>query len=101
MRALRTDFVLVLALALFAPVTATVAHAGTDFRDIAYLQQLLGEVLENENTGAEIEWFNEATGNSGMVRILRTYFPSRRRARSRGTRDGAEQTREGACRTHT
>jgi hypothetical protein len=51
------------------------ALAATDFRDIAYLQARIGQVLEREPTGVEIEWFNEATGNSGMIRILRTYFP--------------------------
>ncbi len=35
MRALRGVFVLVLALALSAPMTATVAHTGTDYRDLA------------------------------------------------------------------
>ena len=47
----------------------------TDDRDIAYLQTRTGQILENEKTGVEIEWLNEATGNSGMIRVLRTYFP--------------------------
>jgi hypothetical protein len=51
------------------------ALAATDFRDIAYLQARIGQVLEREATGVEIEWFNDATGNSGMIRVLRTYFP--------------------------
>jgi hypothetical protein len=60
-------------LAALIPIAAL---AATDFRDISYLQVRIGQVLEREPTGAEIEWLNEATGNSGMIRVLRTYFPS-------------------------
>ncbi len=59
--------------------TATVAHAATDFRDIPYLQARIGKVLEHEPTGAEVEWFNEATGNSGMIRVLNPAFRDPRR----------------------
>ncbi len=62
-----------LPLAALVPIAAL---AATDFRDIPYLQARIGQVLEREPTGAEIEWFNEATGNTGMIRVLRTYFPS-------------------------
>lgn len=51
------------------------AAASVEFRDIPYLQARIGQVLEGEATGAEVEWFNEATGNSGVIRVLRTYFP--------------------------
>jgi hypothetical protein len=62
-----------LPLAALVPIAAL---AATDFRDIPYLQARIGQVLEREPTGAEIEWFNEATGSTGMIRVLRTYFPS-------------------------
>ena len=52
------------------------APAATDFEDIPYLQARINQVLEREPTGAEVEWRNEATGNSGVIRVLKTYFPS-------------------------
>lgn len=52
------------------------AQAATDFEDIPYLQARINQVLEREPTGAEVEWRNEATGNSGVIRVLKTYFPS-------------------------
>jgi len=51
------------------------ALATMDFRDIAYLDVRVRQVLESEPNDAEIKWFNEATGNSGMIRVLRTYWP--------------------------
>ncbi len=48
----------------------------TDFRDVPYLQARINLVLEREPTGAEVEWRNVETGNSGVIRVLRTYFPS-------------------------
>jgi len=55
---------------------AGAASASTDFQDIPYLQARINQVLEHEPTGAEVEWRNEATGNSGVIRVLKTYFPS-------------------------
>jgi len=52
------------------------APAAMDFQDIPYLQARINQVLEREPTGAEIEWHNEATGNTGVIRVLKTYFPS-------------------------
>ncbi len=52
------------------------APAAVDFQDIPYLQARINQVLEREPTGAEIEWHNEATGNTGVIRVLKTYFPS-------------------------
>jgi len=52
------------------------ARAATDFQDIPYLQVRINQVLEREPTGAEVEWRNEATGNAGVIRVLKTYFPS-------------------------
>ncbi len=52
------------------------APAATDFQDIPYLQARINQVLEQEPTGAEVEWHNEATGNAGVIRVLKTYFPS-------------------------
>jgi surface antigen len=52
------------------------AQGATDFQDIPYLQARINQVLEREPTGAEIEWRNEATGNTGVIRVLKTYFPS-------------------------
>ena len=52
------------------------APAATDFEDIPYLQARINQVLEREPTGAEVGWRNEATGNSGVIRVLKTYFPS-------------------------
>jgi surface antigen len=52
------------------------APAATDFQDIPYLQARINQVLEREPTGAEVEWRNEATGNAGVIRVLKTYFPS-------------------------
>jgi 17 kDa outer membrane surface antigen len=54
----------------------SVAAAQSDFEDIPYLQVRINQVLEREPTGAEVEWHNEATGNSGVIRVLKTYFPS-------------------------
>lgn len=52
------------------------ARAVSDFRDVPYLQARINLALEREPTGAEVEWRNEETGNSGVIRVLRTYFPS-------------------------
>ncbi len=52
------------------------APGAMDFQDIPYLQARINQVLEREPTGAEIEWHNEATGNTGVIRVLKTYFPS-------------------------
>ncbi len=49
-------------------------RAAPDFRDIPYLQARIGQVLERERDGAEVEWLNEATGNLGTIRVLRTYY---------------------------
>ncbi len=53
---------------------AALATAATDFRDIPYLQARVGQVLESAPNGTEVEWFNEATGNAGVVRVLKTYY---------------------------
>ena len=55
---------------------AGAAPAATDFQDIPFLQARINQVLEHEPTGAEIQWRNEATGNAGVIRVLKTYFPS-------------------------
>ena len=52
------------------------AGAATDFQDIPYMQSRINQVLEREPTGTEVEWRNQATGNAGVIRVLRTYFPS-------------------------
>lgn len=52
------------------------ATAATDFQDIPYLQARINQILESEPTGAEVEWRNQATGNTGVIRVLKTYFPS-------------------------
>lgn len=53
---------------------AALAAAATDFRDIPYLQARVGQILETAPTGSEAEWFNEVTGNAGVVRVLKTYY---------------------------
>jgi 17 kDa outer membrane surface antigen len=60
----------------FLGLFSVVAAASSDFEDIPYLQVRINQVLEREPTGAEVEWHNEATGNSGVIRVLKTYFPS-------------------------
>ena len=62
-------------LPLLGSLSGTVP-AATDFQDIPYLQARINQVLEREPTGAEIEWRNEATGNAGVIRVLKTYFPN-------------------------
>jgi hypothetical protein len=62
------------ALAALAVLAAPAAAA--EFEDIPYLQVRINQVLESEPTGAEIEWRNEATGSAGVIRVLKTYFPS-------------------------
>jgi hypothetical protein len=57
-----------------AAALATPAGAATDFRDIPYLQARVGQVLERERNGVEVQWLNEATGNSGTIRVLRTFY---------------------------
>jgi hypothetical protein len=56
-------------------LSVTVA-ASNDFQDIPYLPIRINQVLEREPTGAEVEWRNEATGSGGVIRVLKTYFPS-------------------------
>ncbi len=53
---------------------STVARAAPDFRDIPYLQARVGQVLEREPNGVAVDWLNEATGNSGTIRVLRTFY---------------------------
>lgn len=65
-----------ISLALLAQPLSDPAFAQGEFGDIPYLQVRINQVLEREPTGAEVEWHNEATGNSGVIRVLRTYFPS-------------------------
>jgi 17 kDa outer membrane surface antigen len=60
----------------FLGLFSVAAAAQSDFEDIPYLQVRINQVLEREPTGAEVEWHNEATGNSGVIRVLKTYFPS-------------------------
>jgi 17 kDa outer membrane surface antigen len=62
-------------LPLLGLLSAT-APASTNFDDIPYLQARINQVLEQEPTGAEVEWRNEATGNGGVIRVLKTYFSS-------------------------
>ena len=64
-----------ISLPLMVLLSAT-APAATEFEDIPYLQARINQVLEREPTGAEVEWRNQATGNSGVIRVLKTYFPS-------------------------
>jgi len=59
----------------FLGLLAATAAASTEFEDIPFLQVRINQVLEREPTGAEVEWHNEATGNSGVIRVLKTYFP--------------------------
>ena len=51
------------------------AAAATEFGDIPFLQARIGQALETERTGSEVDWSNPETGSSGTIRILRTYFP--------------------------
>lgn len=60
----------------FLGLLSATAPASTNFDDIPYLQARINQVLEQEPTGAEVEWRNEATGNGGVIRVLKTYFPS-------------------------
>lgn len=60
----------------FLGLLSATAAASTEFEDIPYLQVRINQVLEHEPTGAEVEWRNEATGNAGVIRVLKTYFPS-------------------------
>ncbi len=53
---------------------STVARAAPDFRDIPYLQARIGQALEREANGVAVDWLNEATGNSGTIRVLRTFY---------------------------
>jgi hypothetical protein len=59
-----------------APTAPAAPAAAAQFEDIPYLQVRINQVLEAEPTGAEVEWRNEATGNAGVIRVLKTYFPS-------------------------
>lgn len=59
----------------FVGLLLATAAASTEFADIPFLQVRINQVLEHEPTGAEVEWHNEATGNSGVIRVLKTYFP--------------------------
>jgi len=59
----------------FLGLLSATAAPSTEFEDIPYLQVRINQVLEHEPTGAEAEWHNEATGNSGVIRVLKTYFP--------------------------
>lgn len=59
----------------FLGLLSATAAASTEFEDIPYLQVRINQVLEHEPTGTEVEWHNEATGNSGVIRVLKTYFP--------------------------
>ena len=63
---------LVALIAGFCAVEA--ASAATEFGDIPYLQARVGQVLERTPDGGEGDWFNEATGNSGVIRVLRTHY---------------------------
>ena len=60
-------------LGLLAAASAA-ARAAPDFRDIPYLQARIGQALERERNGTQVEWLNETTGNSGTIRVLRTYY---------------------------
>lgn len=88
----------------FVGLLSTAAAASTEFEDIPFLQVRINQVLEHEPTGAEVEWHNEATGNSGVIRVLKTYFPEPGapcRNYERSTRDpdgGEKRVRGTGCR---
>ncbi len=72
--------------------------------DAWLVRGLVNETLELERTGAEVPWSNANTGNSGLIRVERTYYlpdgtPCRDYVRTTKHRDGDRSTTEGSgCR---
>ena len=72
--------------------------------DAWLVKGLVSETLELERTGAEVPWSNANTGNSGVIRVERTYYladgtPCRDYVRTTKRWDGSQSTTEGSgCR---
>ena len=64
--------VLVGMFALCQPPSARAAPDGTTSADDTVVLPLVNRVLENEPTGVEVQWSNPATGNQGIVVVIRT-----------------------------
>ena len=55
-------------------LAALPAFAADDFRDAPYLSAKITSLLEYERTGTEVTWQNPETGNSGTIRITKTFY---------------------------
>lgn len=72
--------------------------------DAWLVKGLVSETLEMERTGAEVPWSNANTGNSGVIRVERTYYqadgtPCRDYVRTTKRWDGGQSTTKGSgCR---
>lgn len=55
---------------------APAAHANDDIRDLPFVLDAVNDALETARTNVPIPWTNPATGNSGVIVVEKTFYPS-------------------------
>ncbi len=83
---------------------ATAARGNDDIRDLPFVLDAVNDALETARTNTQVPWENPATGNSGVIVVEKTFYPSPetpcrqyRRTFNRPGR-GAMMTRGTGCR---
>ncbi len=61
---------------LMALSVSTVARGSDDIRDLPFVLDAVNDALETARTNVDVPWENPATGNSGVIVVEKTFYPS-------------------------
>ncbi len=61
---------------LMALSPGSAAHGNDDIRDLPFVLDAVNDALETARTNVQIPWENPATGNSGVIVVEKTFYPS-------------------------